>query len=91
MIDGAGDVLARHELAGRAEPDVGMVDLVARVALWAARQGATAVVTDASPRTVALLGLAGLPVEVKGQAEGGEEPLGVEEVEEEAHGGDPPP
>jgi len=48
-------------------------------------------VVDASSEMAELLALAALPVEVQRQPEGGEEALGVEEVEEEVHPGDPAP
>lgn len=61
--------------------DLRVVDALARLQLAARRSGATLVV-----RGCALLELAGL-VEVIGQAEAGEERLGVEEVVDV---GDPP-
>jgi hypothetical protein len=83
-----GQVLARVVLQGRGIPDLGAVDEVARWLLWAGRLGAMARVGDATSEMEELLALAGLPVEVERQLEGGEEALGVEEVEKEVHPGD---
>jgi hypothetical protein len=77
-----------HELAGPGQPDLGAVDEVARLALLAGRLGGRIILSDVSPAMRSLLELAGLGVEVQGEAEGGEEPLGVEEGEEELHPGD---
>jgi hypothetical protein len=85
-----GSELLRSALGGPGRPDVGTVDDVARLALHAVRLGGTLAITDLSPDLRALLDLAGLVVEVEGQAEGGEEALVVEEVEEELHPDDPP-
>lgn len=68
---------------------LGTVDAVARVSLMARRQGWRMVLHPGSGELRALLELAGLGVEVQGQAEHGEEPLGVQEEEEEGHLGDP--
>ncbi len=64
------------------------VDTVASLSLLVRRLGADVVVEDPSPAMAQLLRLAGLPLEVKGQAEGGEEPLGAQDVQEEAERGD---
>ena len=77
-----------HELGGPGLPDLGAVDDVARLALLAGRLGGRIVLSDVSPAMRSLLELAGLGVEVEGEAEGGEEPLGVEEGQEELHPGD---
>jgi hypothetical protein len=77
-----------HELGGPGLPDLGAVDDVARLALLAGRLGGHIMISDISPAMRSLLELAGLGVEVQGEAEGGEEPLGVEEGEEELHPGD---
>jgi hypothetical protein len=77
-----------HELGGPEGPDLGAVDVVARLALLAGRLGGRIIVSDLSPEMGALLELTGLPVEVEGEAEGREEPLGVEQGQEELHPGD---
>ncbi|HEX2051367.1 MAG TPA: hypothetical protein VHJ34_12165 [Actinomycetota bacterium] len=73
---------------GAAAPDLGAVDLVARVHLVARRFGARATVRRARPELVALLALAGLGdvvaleplrVEARRQPEQREQRLGVEE------------
>lgn len=86
-----GETLARVDVAGSGGPDVGAVDVVARFALLAVRIGALLVVEDAPPELRRMLELAALGVEVKGQPEAGEETLGLEQVQEEAHLRDPPP
>ena len=90
-----GTEVLRRALLGPGRPDLATVDDVARLALHAARLGGALSITDLSPDLRELLDLAGLPaervvVEVEGQTEGGEEALGVEEVEEELHPDDPP-
>ena len=76
-------------LQGEGRPDLGTVDAVARLALHAARLGGALAITDLSPDLRALLDLAGVVVEVGGEPEGGEQSLGIEEVEEELHPDDP--
>jgi len=85
-----GAELARSVLAGPGAPDLAAVDDVARLALLAGRLGGGIVLADVSPALRALLELAGLCVEVERQAELGEEPLGVQEGQEERHLGDLP-
>ena len=96
--------LAGWDMGAGRPPDLAAVDEVARIALLAARLGGRVVLTQVSDRMRELLGLAGLPievgdapagdrvegsaVEVEGQPELGEEPLGLEEGQEEAHPGD---
>ena len=80
--------LARHQLGGPGLPDLGAVDDVARLALRARRLGGRIILSDVSPALRSLLDLAGLTVEVVGEAEGREEPLGVQEGQEELHPGD---
>jgi hypothetical protein len=80
--------LACHQLGGPGFPDLGAVDDVARLALLARRLGGRVVLSDVSPGLRSLLELAGLPVEVEGEAEGREEALGIEEGQEELHPGD---
>jgi hypothetical protein len=73
-----GTVLARRVLAGAGRPGLAAVDRVARLALLAGRIGGSIALTEVAPALAELLALAGLPVEVEGQAELGEEPFGVE-------------
>ena len=80
-----GTVLAGCVLEGSGAPDLGTVDHVARQALLAARLGGSIALDDVSPAMRELLDLAGLGVEVQGQAELGEEPFGVQEGQEETH------
>jgi hypothetical protein len=96
VISPDGEV-ARCTLGGPGEPDTVAVDVVARLAQVARAVGGRLVVTPISTTMGELLALAALPVEVaalpvevEGEAEEGEEPLGIEEGEEEAHLGDPP-
>ena len=72
-------------MAGDTDPDLGAVDLIARLSLIARRTGSTVRLYDACPELVELLDLAGLPVQVERQAERRKEPLRIEEVEEETH------
>jgi hypothetical protein len=84
-----GGELATCLLEGPGDPDLRAVDDVARLALWAGRLGGGIVLADLSPATRELLELAGLSVEVEGQAKFGEESLGVQEGQEEGHPRDP--
>lgn len=80
-------------LAGAGAPDLGTVDRVARLSLLGTRIRGRTVLRDVAPAMRELLALAGLSglaggadrVEVDGEAEGREQALGIEEVEEEAH------
>jgi hypothetical protein len=72
VIGPDGAALASYVLDGPGAPDMGTVDYVARLALMAGRLGGRAVLTDVSPALQALLELAGLRAEVKGQSELGE-------------------
>jgi hypothetical protein len=83
-----GTVLADWVFAGAGAPTLGAVDDVARLALLATRLGCRIALAEVSPAMRELLDLAGLRVEVQGQAELGEEPLGVQERQEEVHPGD---
>ena len=85
-----GTVLACCELEGPGRPDLAVVDDVARLALLAARLGGAITVAQVSPLMRELLELAGLRVEVEGQTELGEEPICIQEVQEEVHPGDLP-
>ncbi len=93
--------MATYHMGGAGAPDMGAVDRLGRLTLAVRRSGGSVEVHDVSPAMAELLWLAALPlwsgahgaltVEAQGQVEGGEEPLGVEEVQEEAHRRDPPP
>ena len=74
-------------LIGPGLPGLGTVDLLARVVVAVRRTGQPTVVR-LSPDLAELVELAGLVVEVGGEPEGGEDPLGVEE---EGHLGDATP
>jgi len=85
------------DLQGAGRPDLAAVDTVAHQALEVARTGGRLILQDVEPELLDLLRLAGLleearglVVEMHGQPEGGKEPLGVEEGEEEGHLGDLP-
>ena len=77
------------DLARLADVDIATVDALARLALRARRMGCAVTLRDPSTELLELVGLAGLgevlpcaavsDVEVIGQAEEREEPLGVEE------------
>ncbi len=88
VVDPEGVAVARFMLEGRGAPDIGAVDEVARLALLARRIWGGVVLADLSPALHALLELSGLRVEVEGQTKLGEEPLGVQEGQEEGHSGD---
>ncbi|SRR5579883_1762143 len=75
-------------VGGPGRPDLGAVDCVARRLLPVLRRGEQPSLVDVDPELAELLdlaGLGGLVVEVRRQPEGGEEPLGLEGREEEAH------
>jgi hypothetical protein len=72
IVGREGEVLARWVLEGSGAPDIGAVDVCARLALLAGRLGGNMVVAQLSPALRALLELSGLRVEVEGQAELGE-------------------
>jgi hypothetical protein len=85
-----GTVLAGCLLEGTGPPDLGAVDDVARLALLAGRLGGGITLADVSPVMRALLELAGLRVEMDGQAKFCEEPRGIQHCEEEVHPRDSP-
>jgi hypothetical protein len=91
VVDPNGAELTSSVLEGPGAPDLGTVDDVVHLALLAGRLGGGIVISELSPALRALLELSGLRVEVEGQAESGEEPLGVQEGQEESHPGDLPP
>lgn len=74
---------------GRGRPDIASVDAVARAMLSARRLGYRLQVVSVTSALGELLVLAGLVVEVEREPEGGKEPLGIEEAEEEAEPPDP--
>ncbi|MFJ8107022.1 STAS domain-containing protein [Streptomyces sp. NPDC096132] len=78
--DGTGVVVC--DVAGLGPPGLAAVDLLARLQLAARRAGGRIRLRAPDPALRALLRLVGLPVEVEGEAEEREPPLGVEvEVE----------
>src|SRR5262249_14836252 len=85
-----GSVLRAYDLECRGETALDALDRVARLALAAVRLDARIGCSGVAPRLRGMLELAGLAVEVQRETEGGEEALGIQEREEEAHGGDPP-
>ncbi len=85
-----GEALVNVVLSGPGTPGVLVVDVVGRLTLVAQRAGCAVHVSELCPELRDLLDLAGLGVEVEGQAEVREEPLGVEQVKKEAHPGDLP-
>jgi hypothetical protein len=89
MVKGPdGAEVAQVVLEGPGPPDLAAVDDLARLTLAAGRLGGAITLLDLAPAMRALLDLAGLRVEMEGQAELGKEPLGVQEGEEPAHPGD---
>jgi STAS domain len=93
--DGQPPTGASVVIEGTRLPDLAAVDELARWALEAKRAGRRLVIEYLAPQMADLLDLAGLDlvglgVEMQGQAEGGEEPLGIERVEEEGQLGDLP-
>jgi len=90
VVGADGAELAGVVLRGRGAPDLGSVDAIARLMLAARRIGGDITVSEVSPDMGALLALAGLGVEMEGQAELGEEPFGFQKSQEETHPGDLP-
>lgn len=76
--------ITSFDLEADGAPDLGTVDVVARLSLLVARLGGSLTLTDVSPALASLLKLAGLGVEVNGQTELGKEPIGLQEGEKEA-------
>ena len=87
VIDPSGTEREACTLRGNGSPDLGAVDLLARMQLTAIRAGGRIRLTAVSKELAELLDLAGLGREVGGQPEGGEQ-VGVEEGVEP---GDPAP
>lgn len=83
-----GAPLASWVLEGPGAPALETVEDVAISALLARRLGGGILLAQVSPALRELLALAGLPVEVEGETKRGEEPLGVQQVQEEVHPGD---
>jgi hypothetical protein len=78
---------------GMAPPDLEAVDRLAQLLVAIRRHDERPFLSEVDTRLAELLelvGLADLVVEVQGEAEGGEEALGGEEVEEPAHVTDGP-
>lgn len=75
-------------LEGPDAPDLSAVDELARWRLLAGRLGGHVVIDQLSPEMTELLELTGLGVEMHRQPECREQPLGIQEVEEEGHLGD---
>jgi len=88
--DASGALRTETWLAGAGTPGLAVVDEVARLLLGARRAGHCARIEAMVPALDELVALAALPVEVRRQPERGEQPLRLEEREEEAHLGDPP-
>lgn len=77
-----GSPLREYTLTGTGAPDLGVVDQVARLRLFATRVGGTVELVDVSPTLVELLELVGLRDllgQVRREPEDREDPLGVEE------------
>lgn len=75
-------------LEGPDAPDLSALDELARWHLLARRLDGHVVIDQVSPEMTDLLELTGLGVETHRQPECGEQPLGIQEVEEEGHLGD---
>jgi hypothetical protein len=84
-----GTVVGEYVFEGAGRPDLGAVDGVARLALLASRVGGHVALVEVSTEMRELLDLVGLAVEVEGQSELGEEPLGIQEPQERIDPGDP--
>jgi len=84
-----GIVIGEYVFEGAGRPDLGAVDGVARLALLASRLAGRVALVDVSTEMRELLDLVGLAVEVKGQSELREEPLGIEERQKGMDSGDP--
>jgi hypothetical protein len=71
-------------------PDISIVDQIARLALTARRAGGRLVLESMCEELADLFDLAGLRVQVQGEAEGREQPLGLEGGKEDRQLGDLP-
>jgi hypothetical protein len=85
IVRGDGTPLTAFGVGGGGRPDLAAVDTIAHLALLARRAGARMTLVDVSPELRSLVELAGLALEMEREAEGGEEALWVQEVEEEVH------
>jgi hypothetical protein len=74
-----GAEVAAWAVEGPGAPDLEVIDTLARTQLRARRVGGAIALRNPSKELLELLDLVGLRREVGGQAEGGEELLGVEE------------
>lgn len=84
VVSAGGTVLARRTLAGAGSPDLRVLEELARLALVTQRSHGFMWVEHLAPELAELIDLAGLGVQVQGQPETREEPLGVQEGQEEA-------
>ena len=66
-------------LSGQGVPDLSVVDDLARLQLAVRRTGGRMLLEDVAPSLSRLLELTGLRREVGGEAEGGEDPLDLQE------------
>ncbi|MFF4487070.1 STAS domain-containing protein [Streptomyces sp. NPDC001544] len=82
LLDATGGRVVVCDVAGLGPPGLGVVDLLARLALTARRAGGRIRLRDPTPALRALLDLVGLRFQVEGQVEEREPALGVEEAVE---------
>jgi hypothetical protein len=73
------ETLASWLVSGPGCPDLSVVEGLARLQLAALRSDNRVMITEVCPELLELIDLVGLRGEVVGQAEGGEDQLGVEE------------
>ncbi|WP_432134657.1 STAS domain-containing protein [Streptomyces sp. bgisy154] len=79
LLEGGGAGVVVVEVSGLGPPGLMAVELVARLQLAARRAGGRIRLRGPDPALRALLDLVAVPVEVEGDAEQREPPLGVEE------------
>ena len=72
FTDGDGSVVGGCVIDGPGDPDLAAVEVIARLALVARRQGFAVLLSGVRADLRRLLDLSGLPVEMEGQPEGGE-------------------
>jgi hypothetical protein len=82
VVGPGGAELARWPIGGREPPDLAVVDSLCRLQLAAHRAGCEVVLDDLCCELAEILDLVGLCREVGGQAELGEQLLGVQEAVE---------
>ncbi len=90
-VDHDGRLRDAGGVGGRGRPDLHAVDRLVRLLLALGRLGLHPQLVAVTPQLAELLDLVGLGdlvVEMEGEAEGGEEALGVEHGQEEGHLGD---